>query len=140
MTDETTDLPVNKQLPICIGQTNTKDCKIEEDFIKFEEVVDLSGENLAHIILEELGKIGLDSDNCQAFDGSSNMSGIFKGVQARISQTQPLEIHSHCSNHRLNLAISKACSVTSKFFPDSAARFKLLEECGKIMPSSQKTV
>ncbi|KAK4873687.1 hypothetical protein RN001_013047 [Aquatica leii] len=68
------------------------------------------------------------------------MSGIFKGVQARISQIQPLAIYNHCANHRLNLAISKACSVATIrnamgvisslaiFFRDSAARFKALEE------------
>ncbi|KAJ8894584.1 hypothetical protein PR048_007248 [Dryococelus australis] len=42
------------------------------------------------------------------YDGGSNMSGKFKGVQARITKVQFLAIYSHCANHRLNLAISKA--------------------------------
>lgn len=142
MADETTDLSVKDQLTICIRYFNTKDYRIEEDFITFVDVVDLSGENLARTILQELGKLGLDLANCrgQAFDGSSNMSGKFKGVQARVSQIQPLAIYSHCANHRLNLAISKACSVASirnamgvisslaNFFRDSAARLNALEE------------
>lgn len=69
-----------------------------------------------------------------------DMSGIFKGVQARIPRIQPLAIFSHCANHRLNLAISKVCSIASirnsmgiisslsNFFRNSAARFHTLEE------------
>ncbi|KAK4882729.1 hypothetical protein RN001_006048 [Aquatica leii] len=142
MADETTDLSVKEQLNICIRYFKTKEYKIKEDFIKFVDVVDLTGENLARSILQDLGKQNLDLANCrgQALDGTSNMSGIFKAVQARISQIQLLAIYSHCANHKLNLAISKACSVASIrnamevisslaiFFRDSAARFKALEE------------
>jgi hypothetical protein len=142
MADETTDVSIKEQLSICIRYFNTTDCKIEEDFIKFVDVEDLTGESLARTILQELGKLNIDLTYCrgQAFDGSSNMSGIFKGVQARISKLQPLATYSHCTNHRLNLAISKACSVASirnaigvissmaTFFRDSAARFQSLEE------------
>lgn len=68
------------------------------------------------------------------------MSGIFKGLQARICQVQPLAVYSHCANHRLNLAITKACSIPSirnamgvisslaSFFRDPVARFSTLEE------------
>ncbi|KAK4876297.1 hypothetical protein RN001_012719 [Aquatica leii] len=138
MADETTDLSVKEQLTICISYFITKEYKIEEDFIKFVDVVELTGENLASSILQELSKFYPDLVNCrgQAFDEAFNMSGIFKGVQARISQIQPLAIYSYCANHRLNLAISKACSVATIrntmgvisllaiFLRDSAARFK----------------
>lgn len=110
-----------------------------EDFIKFDDVVDLTGENLAHTILQEFGKLDLDVINCRGltFDEFSNMSEIFKGVQAHISQTQPEAIYSHCVHHRLNLAISRDCffrnamgviSSSSIFFCDFAAIFQTMEE------------
>ncbi|KAJ8887129.1 hypothetical protein PR048_013344 [Dryococelus australis] len=69
----------------------------------------------ARTILQELDKLNLDISYCrgQAYDGNSNMSGKFTGVQVRITKVQPLAIYNYCANHRLNLAISKACSVTS---------------------------
>ncbi|KAK4873710.1 hypothetical protein RN001_013070 [Aquatica leii] len=63
MADETTDLSVKEQLTICIRYFNTKEYKIEEDFIKFVDVVDLTGKNLARSILQELCKLDLDLAN-----------------------------------------------------------------------------
>lgn len=49
----------------------------------------------------------------QGYDGSSNMAGKFKGVQASIKEKQSLALYIHCASHKLNLAISKACSMRS---------------------------
>ncbi|KAJ8890273.1 hypothetical protein PR048_009781 [Dryococelus australis] len=114
MADETTDISSTGEMAICIRYFDTTSYEIQEKFFKFSDV-DLSGENIARTILQELDRLNLDISYChgQAYDGGSNMTGKFKGVQARIAKVQPLAIYSHCTNYRLNLAISKACSVAS---------------------------
>ena len=39
----------------------------------------------------------------QCYDGSSNVSVVYKGTQALIQKEQPLAYYTHCSSHRLNL-------------------------------------
>ncbi|KAJ8892019.1 hypothetical protein PR048_004584 [Dryococelus australis] len=141
MADETPDISFKKQLPICIRYFNTTSYGIQEKFFRFIDVVDVSGENIARTILQELDRLNLDISYCrsQAYDGVSNLSGKFKGFQVCIAKVQLLAIYSHCANHRLNLAISKACSVAnirnaigvissvSNFFRESAGRIHKLE-------------
>ena len=45
----------------------------------------------------------------QGYDGAANMSGIHKGVQARVRQRFPFALYTHCKAHNLNLAIVHAC-------------------------------
>ncbi|KAJ8891666.1 hypothetical protein PR048_004194 [Dryococelus australis] len=141
MADETTGISIKEQLAICIRYFDTNSYEIQEKFFKFIDVVDVSGENIARTILQELDRLNLDISYCrgQAYDGGSNMTGKFKGFQACIAKVQPLAIYSHCANHRLNLAISKACSVASissaigviksvsNIFRESAGRIHKLE-------------
>lgn len=140
--DETTDVSVCEQLTICIRYFDVDTKEIQEDFLMFVEVVKLTGENIAHHILKALESLNLDITLCrgQAYDGGANMSGKIKGVQARISSIQPLAFFTHCASHRLNLAISTACTISSirnavgvissvaNFFRDSAQRIHLLRE------------
>ncbi|CAC5389178.1 unnamed protein product [Mytilus coruscus] len=44
----------------------------------------------------------------QGYDGAANMSGIHKGVQARIKEIVPTANYVHCKAHVLNLAIVHA--------------------------------
>ena len=39
----------------------------------------------------------------QSYDGASNMSGRYNGVQAFIWQVQSLAYYTHCTAHRVNL-------------------------------------
>lgn len=140
--DETTDISTKQQLSICIRYYDNVSFKIKEDFVKIVDIVDLTGNGITNTILQELEKLNIDIFYCrgQAYDGGSNMSGKFKGVQARIAGIQPLAIYSHCANHKLNLAISKACSVAcirnaigvissvANFFRQSAGRLRKLDE------------
>ncbi|CAG9822034.1 unnamed protein product [Phaedon cochleariae] len=140
--DETTDMSTKEQLSICVRYFDKSTFEIKEDFIMFIDVVDLSGENIASKILEALKNLDIDISDCrgQAYDGGSNMSGKFQGAQARIMKLQPLAAYSHCANHRLNLVISKACTIPSirnaigvvssvaNFFRESAKRLYALED------------
>ncbi|KAG8182920.1 hypothetical protein JTE90_028742 [Oedothorax gibbosus] len=47
----------------------------------------------------------------QGYDGASNMAGHLRGVQALITQEQPMAIYTHCFSHSLNLCITKSCEV-----------------------------
>ncbi|KAJ3649397.1 hypothetical protein Zmor_021144 [Zophobas morio] len=140
--DETTDVSISEQLSICIRYFDVVTCEIQEDFLKFVEVVHLTGENIAQHILQALENLNLDITLCrgQAYDGGANMSGKIKGVQACVSNVEPLAFYTHCASHRLNLAISTACTVPSirnavgvistvaTFFRESAGRTHLLKE------------
>ena len=79
------------------------------------------------------------------------MSGRMKGVQSRILQVQPLAIYTHCASHRLNLVLSRTCSLSiirnmlgvvseaSEFMSRSAARVHLLEgEVEATLPESRR--
>lgn len=47
----------------------------------------------------------------QGYDGAANMSGKFRGVQARIQEKFPQALYTHCSSHALNLVVSSSCSM-----------------------------
>ncbi|XP_050517882.1 52 kDa repressor of the inhibitor of the protein kinase-like [Diabrotica virgifera virgifera] len=140
--DETTDMSTKEQLSICLRYLDKLTLEIKEDFIMFIDVVDLTGENIAQKILEALDSLSINIADCrgQAYDGGSNMSGKFQGAQARIRKIQPLAMYSHCASHRLNLVISKACTIpairnavgvvssVANFFRESAKRLHALDD------------
>ena len=56
-------------------------------------------------ILTQLSQLGLNLEHTrgQGYDGASNMSGKYRGVQARVKELYPLAMYTHCCNHVLNL-------------------------------------
>ena len=46
-----------------------------------------------------------------SFDGAANMSGEYKGVQARISEVASNHIHVWCYAHTLNLVLGDVTSL-----------------------------
>ena len=52
-------------------------------------------------------KLGLSLEKvvAECFDGASNMSGVHRGLAARMKVCSPLAIYIHCYGHLLNLAI-----------------------------------
>ncbi|KAJ8893626.1 hypothetical protein PR048_006226 [Dryococelus australis] len=89
MADETTDISIKEYFDNTLYE-------IQEKFFKFIDIADFSGENIARTILQELDRLNLDISYCrsQAYEGDSNMSGKFKGVQAHIAK------YSHYANHK----------------------------------------
>lgn len=83
---------------------------VREDFITFAECDATTGESLSDAFLKNLRLAGVDVDKMrgQGYDGASNMSGKFRGVQARIRQSLPKAVYTHCKAHCLNLAIVHA--------------------------------
>jgi len=101
--DETTDVSQTEQLSLSVRFI--KDTKVHEDFLCFVPVSSTTGKDLASTILTQLSQLGLNLERMhgQGYDGASNMSGKYRGVQARVKELYPLAMYTHCCNHVLNL-------------------------------------
>ena len=85
--------------------------ELSEDIVGFVELSTKTGVGIADVIKKKLKEIGLSIENLrgQGYDGASNMSGKFNGVQGKILEDQPLAFYSHCSAHVLNLCVVDVC-------------------------------
>ncbi|XP_060845680.1 zinc finger MYM-type protein 1-like [Rhopalosiphum padi] len=113
--DETTNISTKEQMTICIRYVDTSSSIIREDFIGFVEMVSTTGISIKETLKNKVEKVGLYFDDLrgQGYDGGSNISGKYNGVQALILDEQPLAFYTHCFSHSLNLCLSKACEVSS---------------------------
>ena len=113
LADETTDISCQEQLTLC-ARYLSDDFSIEECFLQFVPVTDLSGQSLASTILNKLSKIGVDVSKMrgQGYDGAAAMSGKLNGAQAHIRDTIPTALYVHCAAHSLNLAVSNSCDIS----------------------------
>jgi len=86
---------------------------VHEEFLCFVPVSSTTGKDLASTILTQLSQLGLNLEHMrgQGYDGSSNMSGKYRGVQARVKELYPLAMYTHCCNHVLNLVISTSSQL-----------------------------
>ncbi|KAF0750221.1 52 kDa repressor of the inhibitor of the protein kinase-like isoform X3, partial [Aphis craccivora] len=99
LVDETTDISTIEQMAMCVRCVDSNDC-IHERFLKFITINSLNS-----------CEINLDYLYGQGYDGASNMSGQYKGVQAIIKKNYPKAIYVHCAAHSLNLAVSTASGI-----------------------------
>lgn len=151
--DETLDVSGTEQISLCLRYVNSS-YMLREDFVGFVPIYDLSGKNIAATIIKECGKLGLDVANIvgQGYDGASSMAGKFNGVQAEIKKLYPKALFVHCANHRLNLALSSAMSVThirnclgtmsdvcNLFRNHSFAGVTLKNKINELLPSSKRS-
>lgn len=85
-------------------ECNEDGCQIFENFVDFLPTTAKTGAGLTDVIVEKLEKDGLDLSDCrgQGYDGGSNMSGEYSGVQARIIQKTPEAHFQPCAAHSLN--------------------------------------
>ena len=111
--DETTDVSTTEQMTICVRYIDMEDLKMCEDFLGFIKVTSTTGQSLKEYLCKFLHAAGLSLDDCrgQGYDGGSNMSGKFRGLQALIRKEQELAFYVHCFCHSLNLSVSKGCEV-----------------------------
>ena len=75
----------------------------------------LTGKDLFKEVVDTLNELGLDLKNCrgQGYDGAGAVSGVVNGLSALILKENEKARYTHCANHRLNLAISTSCKITS---------------------------
>ncbi len=139
--DEATDCASTEQMPIVLRYVDSSK-EINERFVKFVQCEGVTGEALAKNIEDTLQEVGLPLENCcgQGYDGASAMSSKSKGVCGRILKKNPKALYVHCSSHRLNLVVAKACTLPSvvqmlgvaqkitSFFRPSPQRMHLLKK------------
>nr|CAI5823580.1 unnamed protein product [Callosobruchus analis] len=116
LADETVDISTIEQLSLCVRYVKESEPNIFnicEHFLLFIPVTSTSGETLASAILQGLKQCNIDVSYLrgQGYDGASNMSGVFKGVQALIASRYNTALYVHCASHSLNLALSNASEV-----------------------------
>lgn len=152
MCDETTDVSTKEQMTFCVRYIDTQSFVTKEEFVGFTEMTETTGVAIKEAIDKELDALGLTKEHLcgQGYDGGSNMAGKFKGVQALISNEQPMAIYSHCFSHSLNLVISKSCDIpairnmlgtvgaVTTFLSASALRKNALEEVINQLPEIKK--
>ncbi len=115
LADESADISKAEQVALILRyiRETLEGIEVREDFLKFTSTTSSKGEALTQLILDNLSAFGLDPNNMigQGYDGGSNMSGKYSGVQARISSQYPRAQYVHCRTHNLNRAIIQACKV-----------------------------
>lgn len=113
--DTTQDISKRDQLSIVIRYTTLTEknpgensLQIHESFLGFEEVGDQTSETFENSILLYLKEKGIDIQKCrgQGYDGASNMSGQYTGLQKRIKNIVPTAEYVHCAAHNLNLVLN----------------------------------
>ena len=88
--------------------------EVREEFLKFVECTKgLSGEGLFTVLSQCLEDLSIDIMNCrgQGYDGASAVSSVKKGLSGRVLEVNEKALYTHCHSHRLNLAVSAACSI-----------------------------
>ncbi|ODM90373.1 Zinc finger MYM-type protein 1 [Orchesella cincta] len=82
--DETTDISVQEQVSLSVRVVSDS-LEVREYFLGLYNTASTTGESLTAILLDTLQRFNLPLDNLrgQCYDGASNMSGKFRGVQSR---------------------------------------------------------
>lgn len=154
MFDATPDISKKEQVSQIIRTVHSDaiDTYIEESFIDFVHCEGKTGLEISNMIIQKLKEDGLQIENCRAqvYDNASSMSGIYKGVQTRIKEVNPLAEYVPCVPHSLNLVGQNAMQKTLvavlllgqvqniyTFFSASTSRWNLLKTFVKRTPKNQ---
>ncbi|XP_072152094.1 zinc finger MYM-type protein 1-like [Bemisia tabaci] len=118
--DSTRDLNKKDQLTLLVRYVNTTGIP-EERFLTFIENCGHTGEEMAESVLKYLAFVDLSIEDCrgQSYDNAANMSGKFKGLQARLKAANSVITYVPCALHSMNLSGSSAaesCKMTVVYF------------------------
>ncbi|XP_028406786.1 zinc finger MYM-type protein 1-like [Dendronephthya gigantea] len=108
--DETSDISRIEQVSICLRYVLAGETL--ETFIGFFCTSSTEGIVLLELLKNVITENGLKLEDIvgECFDGASNMSGIHKGVAARMKECCPRAVYVHCYAHVLNLALQDTMS------------------------------
>ena len=112
LVDETTDVSAKQQLVSCSRHVK-EDIFVQERFLLFEDVYDVTGKTIFNSIKRLLSKNSLEITYMvgQVMDGAAAMSGSQSGAQKFISDDVTTAIYEHSVSHSLNLCQEKASQV-----------------------------
>lgn len=145
LVDETKDASKKEQLSYIIRFIDN-DFNIHEKALGCLHMKSSNAESLCLEITKMITENKLDINMCiaQCYDGASVMSGVYFGVQNRMSEIVPNAIYVHCYAHRLNLCLIHTIKDIQelvnffdtiqniyKFFMNSQTRYELFVEAQK---------
>ena len=107
LADEATDCSMKEQLALIFRFVDKKS-NIREEFVSFLECsYGLSGQSLYRTIKEFLVLVGIDISDCrgQGYNGTGRVADKNQGLSAHVIRVNPKALYTHCSCHRLNLAV-----------------------------------
>ncbi|XP_046857691.1 52 kDa repressor of the inhibitor of the protein kinase-like [Xenia sp. Carnegie-2017] len=106
--DEARDISNTEQMSLVLRFID-QNMDIREEFVGFLPCKwGLKGEQLAKVVLDALGNLGLSIADCrgQGYDGAGAVAGHINGMAAHLRRLNDKALFTHCYSHRLNLAIS----------------------------------
>ena len=112
--DGTTDTSTTEQFSINL-QFVDSDLQSHCLFLGFYNAHDSTGLTLFNCIKDVFLRLNIPIERVTGycFDGASNMSGCFSGVQARMKEMNPQSLYVHCSNHSLDLVLQEVARDVS---------------------------
>lgn len=116
--DSTQDITKIDQLSIILRYVvvnyDQKSIEVKESCFGFFELKKHGAADHENLIYKVLQSFNIDIQNCrgQCYDGAAVMSGIYSGVQQRISSNVSNAPFIHCCAHNLNLVICDAAAST----------------------------
>lgn len=136
MVDGTQDFNHCEQESICIRYVDDN-LKAHEMFLGLYTTNSTTGDSLSKIIIDVLLRLNLPITSLrgQAYDGASNMSGVYNGTQALIRNTCPRALFVHCGSHCVNLVAQQSCTAS----PIVRDTLSLVNELGVLLHQSGKT-
>jgi hypothetical protein len=95
-----------------------------------------TAEALLHTISDKLKNCGIAISNLQGqcYDGASNVSGIYTGLQAHVKELSSSALYTHCYAHVLNLVIVDTMTknkTARDFFGTFQNLYVFIETCTK---------
>lgn len=114
--DETLYLSHQQQKSFVVHFPHNMQIKVQ--FIEVCNANTTTGQELESAVLSLLQKNGLELKNVcgQSYDGAANMSGMYKGLQARIRAHNKKALYVHCKAHCLNLVLVESSKSDDNFF------------------------
>ncbi|KAL5502010.1 hypothetical protein EMCRGX_G008703 [Ephydatia muelleri] len=137
MADTTPDISHHEQVSICVRIVHLNG-HVSEHLLACQRAhAGTTAEDLYGVIMSvlKLRDVSFDKLIAQAYDGASNMSGCYNGLQSLIqTRINPNILYVHCYAHCLNLVISDAAATSV----DVVTLFGNLETLYVLFTRSQK--